>query len=508
MYSYYYRADGLKSSETDTTLNSDGSTYDTRTLTWNYDALDRLTQEKSVDATNSALNYTDNYSYDLNSNRVTETEDQGNTGSTTDTVTSTYNADDELTQTVDANNGTTTYGYDANGSQTTATSPTGTTTNVYDLQGRVISVVNKNTSGVATSSATYEYDDSGNRIEETTVTGTNSPVTTYFLVDTQTATGYAQVIEQSQTPGTPTVTYVWGLNLVSQNNAAGTPNAGTYYFVVDGHGSTVALLDANGNVVQAFHYDGFGNALGFTPSSAITQYLYTQQYFDLASSTYYDWARNYNPGTGSFTQADYGNYGTLNDPMSMLPYAFTGGDPINMVDLNGHDFSIGSLTVGIGIASLLNASIGGIAGGVQNGILGALGGAVNGLVSTSVGMTAFVMGTGPFGFALGALAGEGLDMGILGSPPFLSPPWIADMAVSGVLGFVGGAIGGEVATAYAGQLGERLLQLPAIREEAAQITAGQGVHLASTVEFVGYYTDHPWSFFRILTKYVTQKSIG
>jgi RHS repeat-associated protein len=110
--------------------------------------------------------------------------------------------------------------------------------------------------------------------------------------------------------------------------------------------------DASGKVVQTFHYDSFGNALGFTPSSAITQYLYTQQYYDQFSSTYYDWARNYNTATGSFTQADYGNYGSLNDPMSMLPYAFTGGDPINMLDLNGH-FSLSATLAVTGLSSLL-----------------------------------------------------------------------------------------------------------------------------------------------------------
>ncbi len=238
-YTYTYRADGLKASETDITLNAGGTTYDKRTLTWTYDGPDRLTQEKSVDSTNSALNYTEGYSYDLDSNRVGETEDQGNTGSTTDTITSTYNADNELTQAVDANTGTTVYTYGNNGSQISVTSPAGTTINVYDLQGRLASVVNRNTSGVATSSATHLYDDAGNRGAEMTVTGTNSPVTTYFLVDTQTQTGYAQVIEQSITPGTPTMSYVWGLNLIAQNNATGA-NVGTYYFIVDGHGSTVA----------------------------------------------------------------------------------------------------------------------------------------------------------------------------------------------------------------------------------------------------------------------------
>jgi hypothetical protein len=49
IYSYTYRADGLKTGETDQTLNSDGTTYDTRTLAWTYDGLDRLTQETSTD---------------------------------------------------------------------------------------------------------------------------------------------------------------------------------------------------------------------------------------------------------------------------------------------------------------------------------------------------------------------------------------------------------------------------------------------------------------------------
>ena len=128
VYSYTYRADGLKIAATEYMLNANGSS-DTVTLTWNYDALDRLIQEVSVDAGNPGApgNYTDKYSYDLNSNRTSETIENGS-GTVTDTTTSTYNADNQLTQSVDANNGTTTYQYDANGSQTQVVSPTGTFT--------------------------------------------------------------------------------------------------------------------------------------------------------------------------------------------------------------------------------------------------------------------------------------------------------------------------------------------------------------------------------------------
>ena len=101
IYSYTYRADGLKTGEVDQTLNSDGTTYDTRTLSWTYDGLDRLTQETSTDTAGvAALNYIDAYGYDLDSNRTTETV-ESTTGTVTDTITSTYNADDELTKAVD-----------------------------------------------------------------------------------------------------------------------------------------------------------------------------------------------------------------------------------------------------------------------------------------------------------------------------------------------------------------------------------------------------------------------
>ena len=200
VYSYTYRADGLKTGEVDTTYNSDGTVNDTRTLSWQYDGLDRVTQETSSDtAGTAALNYTDLYQYDLNSNRTAETIENGS-GTVTDTITSSCNANDELTQAVDANTGTTVYTYDNNGSQietqhtpSGGTSPDTTTTNEYDLQGQMAGTQTTNSTG--TTKATYQYDDSGNPdsnltsleigtglLEETTATGANSPVAYVSLI--------------------------------------------------------------------------------------------------------------------------------------------------------------------------------------------------------------------------------------------------------------------------------------------------------------------------------------
>ncbi len=358
--SHSYRNDGLKTGAIKYTLNADGSS-DTVTLTWNYDGLDRLTSETSSDTAGvAALNYTDEYKYDLNSNRTTETIENGS-GTVTDTVTSTYNADNQLTQSVDANNGTTVFSYDLDGNQietvhtpSGSTTPDSTTTSEYTLQGKLAGIQNKNGSGTVTSSAAYIYDDQGNRIEVTTVTGTNSPVRTYFLVDGNNPTGYAQVIEQSATPGTPAITYIWGETLIQQDNAAGTPNAGTYYLIADAHGSTQLLVNASGGVVQDYYYDGFGNAIGFTVSSAITQYLYDQQFFDIVSGQYYMRARNYDPATGTFTQQD--SY-TINagDLANANLYLYAGGDPVNMFDPSGKFGSALSLSVTLTIGSLVDS---------------------------------------------------------------------------------------------------------------------------------------------------------
>ncbi|MHB1767558.1 MAG: RHS repeat domain-containing protein [Phycisphaerae bacterium] len=351
---YTYRADGLKTGAVKYTLNANGSS-DTVTLTWNYDALDRLTSETSSDTAGvAALNYTDEYQYDLDSNRTTETIENGS-GTVTDTITSTYNADNQLTQSVDANSGTTVYTYDPNGSQIQtvhtpagSTTPDSTATSEYTLQGKLAGIQNKNGSGTITSSAAYFYDDQGNRIEVTTVTGSNSLVTTYYLVDGNNPTGYAQVVEQGATPGTPTITYIWGGSLISQDNAVGTANAGTYYLITDGQGSTQVLVNATGSVVQNYDYDGFGNAVGFTISSAITDYLYNQQYYDIISGQYYFRARNYDPATGTFTQED-----TIalqpGDTANANLYLYAGADPINMFDPSGESAA--------GLGQLVHAEI-------------------------------------------------------------------------------------------------------------------------------------------------------
>ncbi|MCS7090337.1 MAG: RHS repeat-associated core domain-containing protein [Verrucomicrobiota bacterium] len=86
------------------------------------------------------------------------------------------------------------------------------------------------------------------------------------------------------------------MDLISQREV---PSGAIYYFIYDGHGSTRALADGNGNLVNAFAYDAYGSLIA-TNSSPQTVYLYCGEQFDPHLGFYYLRARYLHPGTGRF----------------------------------------------------------------------------------------------------------------------------------------------------------------------------------------------------------------
>lgn len=113
------------------------------------------------------------FAYDLASNRITQSH-TGPGGGANDTITSTYNARDELTQQVSTLHGTTTNVYDANGSLTSGVNGGQTTTYAFDVRNRM-----SNYASGATS-ASYIYNDAGQRVKEPEkVSATN--ITSFFL---------------------------------------------------------------------------------------------------------------------------------------------------------------------------------------------------------------------------------------------------------------------------------------------------------------------------------------
>src|SRR5262249_415698 len=103
------------------------------------------------------------------------------------------------------------------------------------------------------------------------------------------------------------------------------------------------------SVLQLFHYDASGNALGFAPAAALTALLYRGEQFDSLLGLQYLRARLYNPATGRFTTLDPSS-GPLPVPLSLNKYLYAHGDPVNGKDPSGKDLSsmLASISIGLG----------------------------------------------------------------------------------------------------------------------------------------------------------------
>ncbi|MDR2407183.1 MAG: hypothetical protein LBE13_03600, partial [Bacteroidales bacterium] len=110
------------------------------------------------------------------------------------------------------------------------------------------------------------------------------------------------------------------------------------YFTFDGHGSTRVLTDLAGAIVELYSFDAYGNAIGFDPSVALTEFLYSGEQFDSKIGQQYLRARYYDPATGRFNRLDP-FLGNLDDPLNLHKYTYVHNDSVNGIDPNGLSFT-------------------------------------------------------------------------------------------------------------------------------------------------------------------------
>ncbi len=184
-------------------------------------------------------------------------------------------------------------------------------------------VVNQNwksvSSGQSVDNFTYSYDANSNVTAENNLLNSGySQTFTYDPLNRLGSSTLGGAAYQSWTLGSQGN---WNSHTIYGNTQTQTANAQNQITSVSGG--------------TAPTYDSSGNALGFTPDSAITEYLYNQQYYDVISGQYYMRARNYDPATGTFTQQDSL---TINpgDLANANLFLFAGAEPINMFDPSGH----------------------------------------------------------------------------------------------------------------------------------------------------------------------------
>ncbi|GEM_PF-2958463 len=105
--------------------------------------------------------------------------------------------------------------------------------------------------------------------------------------------------------------------------------AGTYYYHYDALGSVVALSDADGDTVQVYEYDVYGQVAASDPNHP-NRFMFTGREFDKETGLYYYRARYYNPTIGRFLQTDPIGYGA-----DINWYAYCGNNSVARNDPSG-----------------------------------------------------------------------------------------------------------------------------------------------------------------------------
>jgi RHS repeat-associated protein len=165
-------------------------------------------------------------------------------------------------------------------------------------------------------------------------------VETRFLID------HGQVLEEyNPINGTVISSYVYGLDLISQNRG-GVKS----FYLYDGLGSVRALTDTSGAVTDSYNYDVYGNLLNSSGSTS-NNYRFTGEQFDPNLGDYYLRDRYYGTDIGRFTRAD--SYeGSTSDPFSLNDYLYANGNPVIFTDPTGK-FSIAEFSAAESIRNTL-----------------------------------------------------------------------------------------------------------------------------------------------------------
>jgi RHS repeat-associated protein len=197
---------------------------------------------------------------------------------------------------------------------TAKTESAGTTQFAWDFENRLTQVVTP-----SSGSASYKYDALGRRIQRAPSNG----AATYFSYDND------DVVRDKNSDGTA-VDY---LNGAGVDNKIWQKSGTTQYFFSQDHlGSTTALTNSSGVLVERETYDTYGN----TPGSAKTRYGFTGRERDSLTGLMHYRARSYDPQLGRFISEDpIGLAGGINQ------FAYVGNDPQNGTDPSGlHEIDV------------------------------------------------------------------------------------------------------------------------------------------------------------------------
>jgi RHS repeat-associated protein len=196
----------------------------------------------------------------------------------------------------------------------------------------------------APSDATIEYDER-NRIKKVTKDGKevsykyNGDGLLYERIEEGITTRYyyddgdliAEGTLQTNLSTFKKAEYLRGNSVVSKVSSTG---AKTYY-TFNGHGDVKELRGANGELINQYSYDIWGNPITKIEQDKENPFLYSGEYWDKATSLQYLQARWYDPSMGRFLSEDT-HKGEIKNPISLNLYTYVENNPLTYIDPSGN----------------------------------------------------------------------------------------------------------------------------------------------------------------------------
>ena len=268
-------------------------------MTRTYHVAGQLVQQKDVASNGEVISQFD-FSYDAAGNITEEKFTPTLEPFPLPSVQMTYSTANRLDTYADK-----TVPYDADGNMEKIPLSDALTAASFDSRNRLTQVGN----------TVYRYDAENQRI---------AVDATRYVINPQAV--LSQVLVKTAPDGTPTY-YVYGLGLIGEETNG---NYQAYHY--DLRGSTVALTNSVGTVVDRFQYSAFAQLVNHEGSSD-TPFLYNGRDGVMTDTNglYYMRARYYSPEIRRFVNQDV-LLGNVGDGQSLNRYAYVTGNPIMRID--------------------------------------------------------------------------------------------------------------------------------------------------------------------------------
>ncbi|MEJ8548091.1 RHS repeat-associated core domain-containing protein [Brevibacillus borstelensis] len=214
--------------------------------------------------------------------------------------------------------------------------------NRYSYNGRGSRMTFEGTLPAIPSTASYTFDER-NRLRGVTneKTGAKAEYTYYpdGLRATKTADGgetryvylNGRVIEELDKNGQLKAQNIWGNELLSRKDVAANKRG---YYLYNSHGDVVKVVGENGEELNRYEYDTWGNITAKTEGMS-NPFTYSGEVFDAETGYYYLRARYYDPTVGRFISEDTYK-GQVDNPLTLNRYTYVHNNPVRFVDPSGH----------------------------------------------------------------------------------------------------------------------------------------------------------------------------